>query len=56
MSDLKSVNSEDSADVLEQHMKEEGFSNLQTYYKTSRLHLKEMENEMTQEEKEQERE
>lgn len=43
------------SDVIEREMKEKGMENIQTYYKTSRLHIKEMEGMLSRQEREQER-
>ncbi|KAK3728628.1 hypothetical protein QZH41_011703 [Actinostola sp. cb2023] len=40
--------------LIEQEMKEKGMENIQTYYKSSRLHIKELEGTLTRQEKEQE--
>lgn len=41
--------------TIQKEMKEKGMENIQTYYKTSRLHIKEMEGLLSQQEREQER-
>ncbi|KXJ26654.1 uncharacterized protein LOC110240059 [Exaiptasia diaphana] len=56
-SDIQNISGQIPLDsnVIEREMKEKGMENIQTYYKTSRLHIKEMEGMLSRQEREQER-